>query len=351
MVVGATTYRRKQFKMGRRKRRSAAAVFNSMIGSSQKYVWRWQNISPNLLNPGRLPLGWNIGTSTDEWVPIHLMSLTSFPLGNVNTAKGCDKNGIKRMYYDPLSGNFNYQASNCQASSGIDSGANTWHLETGYAHTDGRTDPEGKVYHSWTDIRLNLYGTMSVPITYSIYVIQVPEALDVMSFGGSTISVGSECANFLKDLVRPLCGNPLNMNGRIDWPKDVRILKKIVRTIQPLSYSDQAATKTDANTAHVEQVKCFLRHDRFRDYRWSENVGQQIVDTTLNTQGWDTSLETSVMCDVEWGKRVYLMITATSPFAEGYDAAYQNFVDAQPSWLKRQGSYDIIVRNKFSTFR
>lgn len=343
--VGGTTYTRRRHRVGRRKRRSSRAVFNSFIGSGQHIVLRWQQLSDSILGPGRIPLGWCVGGGANtEWLPIHFMSLTQGQ-GIKHEAKGCRDDGMKKIWFDSSATNsFFYNNYPSQESSGNTGAGTAWRIE----NIIGSFEAGKSIYHAWTDIRLNLYGTRCVPITYTVYVMQVPESLDPQMV--SQYSAGTEIYNMIKDMTRPLVGNPLNMNGRVDWPKDVRIMRKYNYTIQPLGYSDQAsiaASGSGASNGHVRQVKLFLRHDRMRDYNWSENKTETVYDNGLSTLGWDENQvpASSAMSDVETGKRLYLFITATSPMKESTER--NGFVDTDLNWAVRQGSYDILVRNKF----
>lgn len=346
--IGATTYSRRRHRIGRRRRRSSRAVFNSLIGGGDHIVYRWQQLSSNILGPGRIPLGWSVGGNEfNEWLPFNFMSLTQ-NLGTPHSAKGCWDSGMKKIWYESSGSNnyFNVVSYPPQDHTGATaSGYNNWFIE----QSVGTSESGRKIYHSWTDVRLNLYGTLGVPITYNVYVMQFPMALDPQ-MSGLSWTQGTELYNMVKDMTRPLLGNPLNMNGRTDWPKDVRMLRKYSYTIQPLGYSDQAAipsTGTGIYTGHVKQVKLFLRHDRVRDYNWSENSTDTDYDKTLSNLGWDVNAVdySTHMSDVEHGKRIYLVITATSPIKETTQRA--SFVDTDYSWGSRQGSYDICVRNKF----
>jgi len=348
---GSMTISRRRYKVGRSKRRSARQLFNAVVGTGSKLVVRWQQISPSLLAPGRLSLGWQFGADpTTEWMPIHFMSISQCPVGLDNGALGCLTTGIKKVYMNTTSGNwFTNDLLGSQNSAGDTVAGQQWQLETadGGASSLGAVQPAKKVFHSWTDIRFQLYGCTAVPITYTVYVMQMKEQVDPQQ--SNSHAQGTETANLFKDMVRPLCGNPLNMNGRIDWPKDVRIVKKLVRTIQPLNYSDQSAATVNplTKTSHVEQVRLFMRHDRYRDYNWHQTAATTTPDNNLVTQGWDVNNVSRFLTDCEWGKKLYLFITATSPRREAFNVDNQYFADSDLNWTQCQGSYDILVRNKF----
>lgn len=343
--IGATTLSRRRYRIGRRQRRTARKVFNTLVGGGQQVVWRWQQISDSILGPGRLPMGWSQGGSAvTEWIPFHFMSLTQCGDGVSNSLKGCYTDGIKRVYFDSSASNSNFTWVNTPAQiyTGATGAGVGWQNES----TVGNYEGGRSRYHSWTDIRLNLYGTRAVPVTYSIYIIQCPKNYDLQEAG--IHFEGSDQYNMLKAITRASLGNSLNMNGRVDWPKDVRIVRKYVHTIQPLSYSDQAANPATGNvTGHIKECKIFMRHDRQRNYNWSEFRADTAYDNGLTTLGWDYNIATdgSAVSDVEWGKRLYLFITATSPKKDPVE--HNGYTDQDSAWNIFQGSYDIIVRNKF----
>lgn len=348
MDYGACTLTRSRFKTGKRKRRSARGVFNSLVGQGATRIIRWQQVSPNILGAGRVCLGWSTASAGDvfERTPIHWMSLTQHNLGQSNVAKGCGTNGMHRVTFFKDSGNFAQDAIAAQDSLGDTPGSAAWRDEY-RDYSPGQVS--GRVYHSWTDIKLVLYGTLTVPITYNVFLVTLPENLDPQ-YTTTFLSPGSEINTMYRDMMRKLCGNVIAQNGNVTWPKDVRIVRKHSVTLQPLSYSDQKAenelTGNFAQTAGVHKLNWFIRHDRFRDYKWSKNSDQMVYDNNLQTCGWDVNSPLVAMTDCEWGKKLYLFITASSPTVEVGTAANTDFTDNNPAWMVRQGSYDICVRNK-----
>lgn len=337
--VGACTYTKRKYRTGRYRRRSSNRVFREAIALyGNKNVWRWQQCSPSLIGPGNLPIGWaNLQTNVSTWMPMMFMSLTQNPYGPVDNQHGCWVSGLKHLYYNYTNGDWNAYEHVSQDFTGAQGPNGDWHIE----QEDGTSlHYTSKMFHRWTDLRLNLYGARSIPITYTIYLMQVPQQLDFQAPGN--LVAGTECANMLKDMVRPLCGNPIAQNGRIDWPKDVRIVKKIVHTIQPLNYSDQSATgSSNTKNAHVRQVKWFLRHDRLRDYKWHQNASETNADRDLREVGWDVVKAGLDMSDVEWGKRLYLFITCTAPQV---NATQPQVTQVDQNWMELMGSLDILCR-------
>lgn len=312
-------------------------------------VQRWQATSQSYLGPGRYRLAsWKTDPITYA-VPVHFMSLTNLGVshGLSHPSKGCfSAVGMCRFSMD-ASGNFGWAPLACQDNAGGYSDA-TWKTEQD--ELPGDVTSARRIYHDWTDIRLNLYGTFSVPITYTVYVMQMKEQLDPFQYGSGPPyfphGFGGECANMLKDMTRSLLCNSVNTNGRIDWYKDVRILRKERVTLQPLAYSDQVAELSGENVAHtpnIHELRMFIKHNRYRDYKWSENSSDTTYAVDLNVNQWDVNQPTANMCDVEWGKRVFLFITASCPQV----GAQSEILEATSGTARTEGSYDVNIRNKF----
>jgi len=349
MDNGACTLTRSRYRTGRRKRRSAKGVFNSLVGQGATRIIRWQQISENILGSGRVAIGWSTPSLSDtfERTPVHWMSLTQHNLGQSNLAKGCGTGGLHRLTFFNDSGVWAQDGMPSQDSTGDTTGSGSWRDEY-RDYSPGQVS--GRVYHSWTDIKLVLYGTLTVPITYNVFLVQMPEQLDPQSETG-LVSLGTELSNMYRDFMRRLCGNVIAQNGNVTWNKDVRIVRKHSVTLQPLTYSDQKAESelagNFAQTAAVHKLNWFVRHDRYRDYKWSKNTDQMVYDNNLQTSGWDVNSPLVAMTDCEWGKKLYLFITASSPTKEVGTATDSFFTTENPGWMVRQGSYDICVRNEF----
>lgn len=355
--IGPGTFSsRSRRRIGRRRRPTAKLALTRAVGQGQEVIMRWQNTSQTVLGPGRFHLGWN-SDGNFERMPVHFMSLTSNAVGLENSIKGCSAKGMRFTYYRPGDGNFQYRWLPCSRYDGTMEDTGAWQVEknTSPLGLSNLADQAKNCLHKWTKIKLNLYGTYSVPITYSIYLMTMPEALDPLQFGDMTaISVGAECCNFLRDLTRPLLYSNVGLNAKPTWPKDVRIVKSEKITIQPLSYSDQQAEEfvpaTYSKAPHIHMLNWFIRHDRIREYDWSKNAsGAGLTpDLSFNNQGWDVVSGDDNLCDCEWGKKLYLFITATAPSVIPLPATDPDY--ATTTTCQLQGSYDISVRNCFRFF-
>lgn len=351
MAGGAITVSRVRRRTGRVKRRSAKQVFKSVIGTGDEVIYRWQQTSRTYMGPGQLFLGSKIRTPEWRWVPIHFMSLTMHDKGDTNVAKGCFNSCMNRVAYNAANGQFSWENNLVsQQFDGTNAGNTRYQYEVDNTAVGVGQQWSRRIFHKYTDMKINLYGTYTVPIHYTIYLCTMKEQVDPLQFlpyGSGAIDEGTECANMLKDWTRKLMHNSVATNNKPTWPSDVKIIKSYKTTIQPLSYGDQndrtLLPAGYSSTPHVRELRWFIRHDRFRDYKWSRNADKTNESRDFNAPGWDYVAQGTTMCDVEWGKRLYVVIMASSPeIASTADSPYMTTVDAIT-----QGSYDICVRNSF----
>jgi len=350
---GAMFVSRVSRRTGRRKRRSANEVFRRLQQSGSNVVWRYQQTSREYLGPGQLFLGTSLVDGFFDRVPIHIWSLTNSPnlLGNI--AKGANPDvAMYRLMYQKNLGDFQLSADvPSQTNLGTNDPNLRWLAE---CSPEAVPLTNGMVYHKWTHIKLNLYGTYTVPIHYTIMLCTMPESLDPLSFlttsAGGSIAEGSECANMFKDMVTDQVHNNFGVNStKSTWRRDMRIIKQYKCTIQPLPYSDQQAEAAlpvaYSKAAHIKELNWFIRHDRYRDYKWSRLKEEVTEHRNLDLPGWDVVAPYSAMCDVEWGKRVFLIVRASCPIRALTDQIFMT-----PELATTNGSYDVSIRNSFTYF-
>lgn len=338
---------------GRKKRRTGDQAFRAFQGCGSDIIYRWQQTSREYMGPGRVYIGLSSVDATYDRLPIHFMCLTTAPdAGSEVAAKGNFKNYSQcRIAYNKLTGAFQWAPEvNSVQYNGVIAANNQWQLET---EPVALAENPKSVFHKWTDIKLNLYGTYTVPIHYTVTLCQLPEQLDPLATTPYTnMAEGSEVANMFKDWTRDLCHSTMGVNsGHTTWRKDVRIIKQYKCTIQPLSYSDQAAEAgltTDYSSApHIKELRWFIRHDRFRNYRWSRDATTVLENRDFNEQGWDQLYPSLAHCDVEWGKKVFLFIQASAPSRNSVDSLFNEGAQALVN-ARQFGSYDLMVRNSFT---
>jgi len=345
---GGTRVTRVVRRTGRKKRRTANQVFRDLVKQGERIVWRWQQSSRTYLGPGRVFLGMGTIDANLDRLPIHFLSLTGNNLGRNVPAKGAyNVHSMCRMYYNRTTGAFYWAGDVPSIDNAGNNAANVrWQTET--ATYSPLTDIKS-CFHEWTDIRLNLYGTYSVPIHYNVMLCTMKEQVDPYQFAqGEAITEGSECANMLKDWTRSLMYESAGINSsQSTWRNDVRVVKQCRFTIQPLSYADQVAEQqvpvTYASASNIKELRWFIRHDRFRNYNWSRDATATTEARDFDKPGWDLVIDPELYADVEWGKRLFLVIQATCPGRQAGDPIYMT-----DGYANLNGSYDLTIRNAFS---
>lgn len=350
--VGPVSVVRRHVRTGRKRYRSAAHVFKNVIGGGDTFVWRWQQTSSTYLGPGRLLCANNPQADSSYYnLPLHFMSLTTLPNTTDDYAQyGAYRHGMcvvrkklatQAMSYYPLS------------SQDFDGSTGTveWKKEQVEGDPDFSVNGYNRFFHKYSDIRLNLYGSYTVPIRWNVWLMQLPESLDPLQLepqiGEAGTTAHTELWEMWRDMLRPSMSNSVATNGRVDWLKDAKILKHHSVTIQPLAYSDASVVESTAlgsSTPNIYELRWFVRHDRFRNYKWPQM--QQITDcAALGTNGWDVENSFTLIPDVEWGKKLFLFINASAANADTVSGFY-----ATSDSTKISASYDINVRNAFKAF-
>lgn len=348
---GAASIVRGRKRTGKSARWSNAKIKKAILGSANENIWRWQQTGNTYLGPGKMYIGWATAADPNfQIMPVHFISLTEYPQGIANNPKGCFLHGMSRLDYLQSTGNNYWNILPCETSDGTTvDGSGVWQPEY-LSGTAGLAN--ARIFHKYTDIRLNLYGTIDVPITYTVFLCTMKEQRDPFQyFAGAQFGLGTETNNMMRDWTRPLLGDILASNAKNDWKSDVRILKKHVVTLNPPQKTDGVVYEESPGAASIYNLKWFVRHDRFRDYKWSKNAAETGNDNDYRTAGWDVNLPVNLMADVEWGKRVFLVIQATSPAPDPLSSfGDPGLYYATNSTQRRSGSYDVIIRNCFREF-
>jgi plasmid stabilization system protein ParE len=366
-------FTRSKLTVGGSRKRSANELFKAQIGGMEEIIYRWQACSANLLGPGRLPIGFGFDSTTFPTVnclPFHMMSLTNNPGLPENAPLGCWLPGMFRYYFDKTSGNMGYAFLKSQAPNGNPTlpQAGYWSIEKGTSQAK-----TGQIFHKYTDIRLNLYGSTLYPLKYKVMLItDMPREMQPLENAAMTNPItvpgndftllnNNPLSQFILDHVRPLVTNPIiGSNTDEDYKGKYKIVSQKTYNIPCLSYGNavsEAGLGGAVSATNVHNVNMFIRHDRYRDYKWHQlatdivrtnnpgGVGYDVTDTAnVNTE--DT------MCDVDREQRLFLVISCNAGALENGTAYTATGIycgpDADttnPSQLS--GSYDIVVRNCF----
>jgi hypothetical protein len=174
----------------------------------------------------------------------------------------------------------------------------------------------------WSDIRLQLYGALNVPMTYHVYFVQFKKAwlvpnIDVASGSGDEIA---ERAAFWEAMAKPLLFNPILVQDQKHM-RDLKIIKHDEFHMAPASN-----TETLVNP-HVKTVKYFERWNKLCNYAWNDQVNVSFAN--------DSGTQVSVgerRTTVQPTERVYMLVLCES-FTNGI---FSN---------TRNGSFDIMVKS------
>jgi len=367
-MSNAVQFQRFSDRIGRKKRRTASELFTAEVGRMNEVVFRWQQVSESLLGPGENIIAYGKSeefVNTGYVLPIMFTSLTNQPMFPANLTFGCQRRGLHRATYDLSTRAFGHQYLTGQNAEGaVD--ATEWTYEQGsIRNTNSGINP--RMFHKWTDIRLNLYGSQQYPLVYEILVV-TGMALDMSPFdfasGGQPIFQETNLSAWFRDHTKDYIGNPIvgsNLD-RSDFKGKFRVIRRKIVRIDPLSYADAAyqnvSGATFIDSSNVKNINMFIRHDRFRDYAWTPLAADQDLQNDLAGTGFDrrditATANTSGLSDVDRDERVYLFIKCTAPtviVANEFNTipAEAPVAElAQSTIPKFSGSYDIVLRNCF----
>lgn len=357
-AAGGVRFSREQHRFGRRRRRNRIRLDDLFRGYAQLRT-RWQLTSPTLIGPGRIPLSYGLDTTTSatfETLPIHMISLSNNVQGLPSTAKGAHQRGLFRFVRDTATGQCGWNWFDSQNEVGVNSytGDGKWAFEEGQT---AFLPSVSKLFHKWTEVRLNLYGAKYLPLTYTISFVTMPKAYDPQQIDSwvplstNLYNEYNEFNRWLTDLSRGLISNPINVIGtKPHWKDNVRIIKQYKVNMAPLSYSNAAdETTAPVHVGNVKQFKTFIRHDRWRDYNWADTDTNVDAELDLSDLGWDKVDQEVQLCDCEWGKRVYMIVSCTTgPRVDKTSySVYSHLPDQYTTMPEYEGTYDCLIRNEF----
>lgn len=366
-MTDAVQFRRSYDRMGRKKRRTASQLFNADIGRMSEIVFRWQQVSSSLLGPGNqvIAFGKAPAPATGYVCPLVFSSLTCNPMFPNSADFGARKVGLHRLTYEPSTKAFGHQFYRTQDKDGAQV-LGEWQVEAGVAPDPVTSKVDPVIFHKWSEIRLNLYGSAYYPLTYEIVVL-TDMGIDMSPFdyssGGTPIFESTNLNAFFRDQCKDYIGNPIvgSSVNRSEFRDKFKVVRRKIVKIDPLSYQNAAVQELNVefiDISNVRNVNMFIRHDRFRNYGWSPKTADQDLQTGLDGRGFDTQniseLSTaSGYSDVDREERLYVMIKCTA--GKAVEAAEFGIITAdvpavelsQQSIPPFSGSFDIIMRNCF----
>lgn len=382
MMGDDINFSRSTARLGRVKKRTASQMFKAEIGAMDEQVWRWQRVSDNLLGPGAtgISFGQNPAQADPDAagtfvLPFHVMSLTHNPSFGEIPLLGMVKCGMNRFVIrkpmvpiETFQGHLGLQRLIPQMETGNYSSLPGWQIEKGVS-----SGANSQVFHKWTDIRLNLYGSRLYPLDYTITVVTgLPVEMQFLEHhpvsetvnsapgpGDFPISDVGPLQQMIVDKVRKFITNPIvGSNTEKHYKGKYKTLYSKKVHVPCLSYGDGAAEASSTiNATNVRSETIFLRHDRYRNYKWYTNAAYIEENDNVDGVGWTQTDNGAVgsidgYCDVDREKRVFLILTCSCPtpiLDATNNVAGPEFSAEVPQDAARlyDGSYDIVVRNCF----
>lgn len=244
-------------------------------------------------------------------------------------------------------------ASNLQAGYNTFDADGHWQAEKEFIEFN-QLQIHSKLFHKWTKVSMNLYGAKYIPLTYNIRFYQFPKEFDPLQEppnSGHNIPEFSEFARFVEDVSRPLLLNPINDPATKNESRGkCRLLRSFKIDIAPLSYTNAASETTAAvHVGNVRQFSTFFRHDRWRNYSWSEKEYSTVVDNNWSDLGWDKITNDVPVTEVSWGSRIFMVVTCTTGPVKNLAqlGTYTKNPDQLAEIPDDFGTYDIVVRQEY----
>lgn len=262
------------------------------------FIWR---ATQKLAGNGKLWMdNYYVGTgaTTQTYRPIYLVDLTS---ANTNGGQGQPVWGLRRIQsaslpqYDlvPIIGLDN-QGVNSTYWTDFYSGGQV----SNYKLTE-------KSILKWSEIRLDLWGSVTQPCVYTLTLCQFDEAIFPLD-PGSTSLVARQAVDFWDDLSGKLIFNenlrkPPNGNFR----NMIKVIDRKQFIINP------TATYESDQDPHCKVVRLFYRHNRMVNFAWQTRVPKTHLDGVdpASAVTFDTTYGSEVYTTPQVKARVFLMIT------------------------------------------
>lgn len=345
-IMAGSQFSRRKGVYGKRKRgfRLVKQVADSV---TSPVIYRFQGVSRFGAGGGLFACSQRVHTDGNLiGMPLHLYDLTGMPMN------GTPRAGFVAYWDNPLAGSpVSFQSIEGQPPNGAGALSPYWYPES---MSTGLTDTKrANVFHRWTSIKMNLYGTYGLPTWYRIDLVK----FDDDCCPGYASGTGVEMVSTFQYLTKPYIYSNL-LNGDPEQKKEFKILRTWKYMIQPFGPDDQN-TINSANTysdrsPHFREVKLFIRHDMERKYDWKRLNDADHTDNPSFEQ-YNTGGNDSIAGNVYPSARLFLMIRAMSAYRRQVAVNVPNgFVqfpnpglepsDASPLY---EPSYDIVIRNRF----
>ena len=201
--------------------------------------------------------------------------------------------------------------------------------------------PGAEDMHISTQIKLNLVGALSIPITFHVYIVSFkkdylcPDVMNTLTQTTTTTAASyyAEAVAFWESLIKPMLYNPILVQSSPHL-KDMKVHKHDAFHLEPkLSTEPQSNEGAAATWPHVKTVSYFERYNTKCDYKWDDNASVPLTGTG------DVQRDVGdVRCTVAPQKRKYLIVMAES-FETNQSQTFNTV---------RNASYDFMIKHKHS---
>lgn len=315
--------------------RPRPSVYKLAMASLEPCWFRVQGLTQFDTSSGYFPIAQRILASTAVSYPIHVWSLTSFP--NINGAGSLITPNIGYAMGFSGTANTSTVTSNVlstQTTTGA-TVANSGLIPENYPGLAASTySPYRKLYHEWSHVKLNLYGTRSRATRYTCELVQTNDSSAVDFLSGKD---PVKQADYVDYLSRPFVFNNILM-GDVQSRKYHKVIRRYETTIDPIQTIEFGGSNAPPR---IQTVNWFIKHNKIRRYDWTDDTGQSTHSITGTTgANFETNLQ-GVQTDVDPKQRLYLVIRALAPSVDATKTAVMDAVnpDTEPS-------YDMCMRQK-----
>lgn len=326
-------FSRMRGRYGRYRKRTLGARVKNL---EEKVIDRWSGVSRFGVGGGFYRICKMTDGGTNTMLPFHIMDLSYMK----NNTVGAPNFTGHRQWYVNAAGELESATFNSYDESGNLQIPGVWIDERGEAAANVPS-----VFHRWTQIKLNLYGSLNRPMKYKVFLFKC----DADACPGYSAATDAELKLNVESIIRPyVYSNLLGNCG--EQRKAWRVLKEWNFNIDPQAKSDA----TDANQTNFnpnfKEVKLFVRHNMNINYEWYDNpTNAELVDDKPKTDYFQrTKAEKNAHAFPN--ARLFLGIVASSGTVYAGTTGH-NWSDSpaeDTEYLKNYGSYDLVVRRCFS---
>lgn len=338
-MLGHSLYDRYRGSYGRYKRKSLGRLYRKVQNNEEKVIYRWQNVSRFGLGFGAQGL-YTWEDAALQVQPLHMFDVTYIP--NNTSSKDPLYGGMHSVNMSKITAALSYSGPLIHQDQNGDPIAvltGTDVLESGVPATDNDF-----ATLKWIDLKMNLYGSFSVPVKYRISLIRFTDEISVPGASNSAARAISQ----YESMVKPFKYSNLLTNTS-NQSRAYSTIKEWNYTIQPLNKTEvwnmNMTGGEEVLSPHFIEFKEFIKLDRAMNYAWHDDptVATAVTDKPSTDQFQVTNAD--VHSSPYPTSRIFLAIQCTSPKVDTTtNPLTAASTSTQWQWA---GSYDICMRRCF----